>query len=237
MGQQEEEGSIREQLETAWEDTRATIRESRGWQRLTQESKFRPAYWTIASSLSLIANILLIVIVILLARELFELNTIIEDHLVGGLYDNFVQLDQANITTTINVKDTIQVVDEIPVVFDLPLEQDTDVVLTQDTHIGGATIYINQAPVPIDIVLPSGTTLNIALDLVVPVNQMVPVNLTVPVDMNVPVDIPLEQTELHEPFVGLQEVLLPFSELLAELPDSWGEIPFCQSWLGWVCPP
>lgn len=237
MGQQEEGDSIREQLETALKDARTFIRESRSWQRLTRESKFKPAYWTIASTLSLIVNIFLVVIVILLARELFELNTIIEDHLVGGLYDNFVQMDQAHITTTINVKDTIQVVDEIPVVFDLPLAQDTEVVLTHDTHIGGATIYINQAPVPIDIVLPSGTTLNIALDLVVPVDQMVPVNLTVPVDMTVPVDIQLDQTELHEPFVGLQDVVLPFSELLAELPDSWEEVQICQSWLGWVCPP
>ena len=32
----------------------------------------------------------------------------------------------------------------------------------------------------------------------------------VPVALNVDVDIPLEQTQLHEPFVGLQEVVKPF---------------------------
>jgi hypothetical protein len=54
------------------------------------------------------------------------------------------------------------------------------------------------------IVLPQGTTLPIVLNLTVPVDQMVPVVL------NVGVDIPLEQTQLHEPFVGLQEVIKPF---------------------------
>ena len=43
-----------------------------------------------------------------------------------------------------------------------------------------------------------------ALDLIVPVDQMIPVNL------NVKVDIPLNQTDLHKPFVGLQEVVRPY---------------------------
>jgi hypothetical protein len=38
----------------------------------------------------------------------------------------------------------------------------------------------------------------------------VPVKTTVPVTLNVPVDIPLEQTQLHEPFVGLQGVVAPY---------------------------
>jgi hypothetical protein len=40
--------------------------------------------------------------------------------------------------------------------------------------------------------------------LVVPVDQDVPVNL------DVPVKIPLRETDLHEPFVGLQEVVRPW---------------------------
>jgi hypothetical protein len=32
----------------------------------------------------------------------------------------------------------------------------------------------------------------------------------VPVVLNVDVDIPLEQTQLHEPFTGLQDVVKPF---------------------------
>jgi hypothetical protein len=236
MDHQEEDLNAREQFLAACKDAQAFVRESRAWRRLARESKFGPAFWTIASALSLAVSVILIVMVIFLARELFVLNGIIEDHLVGGLYDNFAKMDQAHIVTTINVKDTIQVVDEIPVVFALALNQDTEVSLTQDTHIQQATIYLNQAAVPIDIVLPAGTKLNIALDLVVPVSQSVPVNLSIPVDMNIPVDIALDQTDLHEPFIGLQNVVIPFTDLLAELPDSWSEVPFCQSWLGWICP-
>jgi hypothetical protein len=54
------------------------------------------------------------------------------------------------------------------------------------------------------IVLPQGTTLPIFLNLTVPVDQMVPVSL------KVEVDIPLAETQLHEPFSGLQEVVKPF---------------------------
>jgi hypothetical protein len=237
MTQYNQKDSTRAQLVVACREAQAFVRESRTWRFFTQGRKYFPAFWTIASMLSLVINVILIVLVILLARELFALNKIVEVHLVGGLYDNFTKMDQAHITTDINVKDTIQVVDQIPVVFDLSLNQDTEVELTQDTHINQATIYLNQAAVPIDIVLPAGTALNIALDLVVPVSQSVPVNLTVPVDLNVPVDIALDQTELHEPFVGLQNVVLPLSDLLTDLPNSWEELPICQSWLGWICPP
>jgi hypothetical protein len=78
--------------------------------------------------------------------------------------------------------------------------------------------------VPTDIVLRQGTKLNIFLDMNVPVDQVIPVELTVPVQLTVPVDIPLDQTELHQPFVGLQEVLVPYIQLLDELPDSWSEL-------------
>jgi hypothetical protein len=64
----------------------------------------------------------------------------------------------------------------------------------------------------------------------------VPVNTQVPVDLTVPVAIPLKETDLHQPFVGLQEVLLPYQNLLERTPDSWDQVlcplvePFC-SWL------
>jgi hypothetical protein len=62
------------------------------------------------------------------------------------------------------------------------------------------------------------------------------VNLTVPVSLQVPVDIPLDQTELHEPFAGLQQVVAPYRMLLSNTPDSTAEIDACQSWwLGWIC--
>jgi hypothetical protein len=198
------------------------------WPRLRPflwRGRIGPAFWTVASTLSLVVNIILIVILILLGRQLFFLKErVVSDQLINGLYDNFVLMDKAHIKTTITVSDTIQVKDTIPVVFDLPLAQKTVVTLTEDTPIKGATIYLNGQPVPLDLNLPPGTKLGIQLDLTVPVNQTVPVVLNVPVNLQVPVDIALDKTELHKPFVGLQQVLSPFRKLLGDVPGSWSEV-------------
>jgi hypothetical protein len=201
--------------------------------RFFWQGKLKPAFWTVACVISLAVNIVLFVVLILLGSQIFAIKAVVEDQLIGGLYDNFVQMDQAHIITTILVSDTIQVKDSMPVVFTLPLEQETQVVLTRDAEIRRATVFLNGAPVPTDIILKKGTKLDIYLDMDVPVDQVVPVELTVPVQLTVPVDIPLDQTELHQPFVGLQEVLLPYKELLAQLPDSWDELlcsQFPDSW-------
>jgi hypothetical protein len=171
----------------------------------------------------------------LLARQLFGLKALVSDQLIGGLYNNFVRMDESHIVTTINVSDTIQVNDSIPVEFDLPLQQNTEVRLTQDTPIKKARIYLNGVAVPLDLVLREGTRLNIALDLVVPVRQRVPVVLNVPVNLQVPVDIALNQTDLHEPFVGLQNVVSPYYSLLSDLPEKWQETPGCGDGENWLC--
>jgi hypothetical protein len=197
--------------------------------------KVGPAFWSVASLISLAINIFLVVVVLLLVRDLFDIKRLVQDQVIGGLYENFVKMDEAHIATTITVSDTIQVKDAIPVVFDLPLKQNTAVVLTQDTPIRRATIYLNNTPVPLDLVLRQGTRLYIALDMVVPVSQMVPIELTVPVSLQVPVDIALSQTELHEPFTGLQGVLRPYKNLLDELPDSWYDTVLCNPLTNWWC--
>jgi len=48
------------------------------------------------------------------------------------------------------------------------------------------------------------------------------------------VDIPLQETELHKPFIGLQQVVSPFYNML--LPDykKPGDVPACQS-APWLC--
>jgi hypothetical protein len=202
-------------------------------QRFIWQGKLGPAFWTIASIISLTVNIILIVILIILGSQIFSIKAVVEDQLIGGLYDSFVQMDQGSIVTTIYVSDTIQVKDTIPVVFTLPLQQETEVVLTRDAPIKKATVFLNGVGVPTDIILKKGTKLNIYLDMNVPVDQVIPVELTVPVQLSVPVDIPLDQTELHHPFVGLQEVLLPYKALLEDLPSSWGELlcgPLPDEW-------
>jgi hypothetical protein len=63
----------------------------------------------------------------------------------------------------------------------------------------------------------------------------VPVDASIPITLNVPVDIPLEQTELHRPFVGLQQVVSPYYWLLQPQIDSVEQVPGCQGMLGWFC--
>jgi hypothetical protein len=211
-------------------------REPSRTRRFFWSGKIGPAFWTIGSVLSILLNIILIIILIFLGRQLFALKQMVQVQLIGGLYENFVQMDQASIRTTITVSDTITVNDTIPVVFDLPLKQSTVVILVEDTPIKKATVYLNNTAVPTDITLRKGTKLYAGLDMVVPVNQTVPVVLKVPVLLKVPVDIPLQSTDLHKPFVGLQGVVAPYKSLMEDLPGSWDDIPLCRSFLTrWFC--
>jgi hypothetical protein len=206
-----------------------------GFLRLFWQGKIGPAFWTTASLISLSVNLALLVILILVGRQLFALKSLVADQLVGGLHQNFIAMDEAHIRTTILVEDTIVVQDTIPVVFDLPLSTDTTVVLVNSTPIKNATIFMNGSAVPMNLILPAGTPLNINLELTVPVSQTLPVTLNVPVRMEIPVDIALNETDLHEPFVGLQNVVAPYDQLLSDLPGSWKKTPLCSPWLAPVC--
>ncbi len=184
--------------------------------RLINTEKLGPAFWTIASTLSLIVNVILIIVIVILVRQLFSLKALVNDQLLGGLYNNFVLMDQARI------KSTIPVSAEVPAKFTLPLETQTVVVLSQDTYIQGARVSLSTGGLaieqaPTNIILPAGAQLPVFLKLQVPVDEKIPVNL------NVAVDIPLNQTELHQPFVGLQEVVGPYHSMLNDLPNSWNE--------------
>jgi len=198
--------------------------------------QWRPAARRIAILIPLLINLVLLIVLGLLIQQVFTIKNVVNQELIGGLYYNFVMMDRAHITTTVRVEDTIYVVDTIPVVFDLELEQDTKVVLTRDTPIKNATIYLNDQPVPLDLTLRAGTPLHINLDLTVPVSQTVPVKLAVPISLEVPVDIALAETQLHAPFIGLQNVLGPYYWRLREVNDSWADFSFCQGLLkSFVC--
>jgi hypothetical protein len=177
----------------------------------------------------------LIILVGILDQQLFAIKDYINTDIIGGLYTNFVLMDRAHITTTVQVSDTIQVVDAIPVVFDLPLAQNTEVILTKDTPIKSATIILNNQPVPLDLTLKAGTPLSINLNLTVPVSQTIPVVLDVPIRLQVPVDIALAETKLHEPFVGLQDVVAPYYWKLRQA-NSWADFSICQGPIkGFLC--
>ena len=169
--------------------------------------RFGPAFWTITGIISLIVNTILIVILLGLFMNLRTLQiggvVNIPPSLLGGLYTNFEKMDRAHIKTDIVVNTSI------PVKFDLPVNQQTTVTLSQDVRIDNARVTINTGgPINItnastSIILPAGTSLPIYLSIVAPVDQQVPVTL------NVPVDIALKDTDLHDPFTGLQQVIQP----------------------------
>ncbi len=148
-------------------------------------------YRKISSSISIIFNIILLIVVLLLSKQVFSLKRMVVRDVLGGLYLNIGEMDQTNISTEIAVKDDLQLD------FPLRINKETELILTADTVINGARISIstgslNITSAPATIVLPAGSRLPVQL------NMTVPVNASVPLDLNVPVNIPLEKTGLHQ---------------------------------------
>jgi hypothetical protein len=186
---------------------------------------FWPPFWTIASVLSFTINVILIIALLVAWRSVPSLNvqsvTNMGDGLLGGLYTNFEKMDRAHITRTIPVQTTI------PVKFDLLLNQQTNVVLSQDVTIENALVTVKTGGLNITralttIVLPQGTSLPIVLNLTVPVDT------TVPVSLNVDVDIPLNETQLHDPFVGLRKVVEPYYCMINPAAVNLDDQPVCK---------
>ena len=167
--------------------------------------QFLPAFWTIASLMSITVNIILIVILLIVFQMLGVIQLTANDKisgLLGGLYTNFVKMDQATITSTIPVDAAI------PLNLTVPVQTTTQITLAQSATIPNAHVRINTGAVNIDadavVTLPANTPLTVNL------NFQLPVQSSVPVHLDVPVNIPLNQTQLHEPFVGLQKVVEPW---------------------------
>lgn len=178
--------------------------------------KYQSTFWTVTGMVSLVVDVILIAVVIFLLFRVRSLNIRLGELMnlssmpletVSGLYSNFEKLNDAHIKTTIAYDS------EIPIKFDLPLNQQTEVVLSQDTPIDGARVTLSTggleiSSAPANIVLPAGTRLPVTLSLTVPVNTKVPVHLLVPVD------IELASSELGVPFTGLMDILEPLYCLL-----------------------
>jgi hypothetical protein len=178
---------------------------------------FGSAFWTVASLLSLTVNIILIAVLIYLGTQFSTIKHMVRDDVLAGLYTNFALMDQASIQTTIPVHS------QVPAKFNLPLDTNTVVVLSKDTRIPGARVTLNTGGLtivnaPTDITLPAGTRLPIHLSLEVPVDQQIPV------DLSVDVNIPLNKTDLHTPFVGLQNVVAPYYVMVNNMPESWSQM-------------
>jgi Ni,Fe-hydrogenase III small subunit len=121
--------------------------------------------------------------------------------ILGGLYSNFEKMDRATIKTVIPVDA------QIPLDISVPVQTTTQITLSETVNIPNAQVVINTGGLNINsnarVTLPAGTPLTVNL------NFNLPVQTTIPVHLDVPVNIPMSQTELHEPFVGLQDVVRP----------------------------
>ncbi len=164
-----------------------------------------PAFWTIASILSMIVNVVLIIGLLVFLRVFGSLRATGSSataNLVSGLYTNFERLDQAHIKTTIPVNTNV------PVTLNVCIKSGTQVVLNKDTNIPNARVTVQTGGLNIvgansTIALPANTVLPVNLDLCVPVDT------TIPVSMNVNVDIPVASTELHPAILGLEQTIQP----------------------------
>jgi hypothetical protein len=188
--------------------------------RPTRETTHR-AYWDVATTFSLIVNVILVGLLLLMAFQIRNLKTSLNalnalgNNVLGGLYGNFVKMDQATINTTIAVDA------QLPLNFNLPVSQNTTVVLTSAVAIPNAHIVISTGGLNINstanVTLPAGTSLPIALNLTIPIQS------TIPISLQVPVSIPLNQTDLHQPLTGLQTSILPLYCMLnnnAQYPEG-----------------
>ncbi len=170
--------------------------------------KLLPAFWTFASAVSLTVNVVLLAILLSMWQRVGTIKSLGStasdkaSNVLGGLYTNFVKMDQATISTTIPV-DTM-----VPLNIVVPVQTVTQITLAQDVVIPNAHVRISTGPININanaaVTLPANTPLMVRLDFPLTVQNSIPVHL------DVPVNIPLSQTQLHEPFVGLQKVVEPW---------------------------
>jgi hypothetical protein len=172
---------------------------------------FRRAAWDVSAILSLLVNAILLAVIVVLAFQIRNLKSTVNG-LVGGLYNNFVALDNSVISTTLTVPNIT-----IPIDFSLPVVQpSTNVTLTEDVTIRGAYVVINTDAIRINsaatVTLPRGTTLPVSLNMVVPVQTTVSLNLDVPVVIKLSESNPAgdQQAGLHDAFLGLQNTVGPY---------------------------
>ena len=165
-------------------------------------NRFLPIFWTVASIISLMFNLILVIIVAVLLRDLGSFNAAgLGQGLLGGLYSNFERMDQAHIKTVLSMQTNL------PLNLAIPVQTSTSITLAKAVSIPDAHVKISTASLNIDapasVTLPAGTALDVVL------NFAVPVQTNVPVSLNVPVDIAVQDTDLHPAIAGLQDSIKP----------------------------
>jgi len=186
-------------------DTQAVT--SQATQDMPRQEKFLRALWTMTSLISMAVNVVVIIVLIVLLWAYRDIklpegvDVTMVNKLLSGLYSNFEKMDRATIETVIPVDA------QIPLDITVPVQTTTQITLSETVNIPNAQVVINTGGLNINstarVTLPAGTPLTVNLNFDLPVRD------TIPVHLEVPVKIPMAETELHEPFVGLQDVLRP----------------------------
>ena len=181
--------------------------QSTGVQDVPRREKFLRALWTLTSLISMVVNVVVIIVLIVLLWAYRDIqlpegvDTTMVNKLLSGLYSNFEKMDRATIETVIPVDA------QIPLNITVPVQTTTQITLSETVNIPNAQVVINTGGLNINssarVTLPAGTPLTVNLNFDLPVQD------TIPVHLDVPVKIPMAETELHEPFVGLQDVVRP----------------------------
>ncbi len=171
------------------------------------------AFKSFAIIFSFVVNLVLLIVLLFAGPLIIPIVADIAVPIVDDLDTSFVEMGDAQIVRTIKVDDTLGIN------FILPLEDKTDVILAEDVRLlrpatvsfpGNASVIFGQ----VDLTLPAGTVLPVTLKLDVPVSQ------TVPVKLDVQVEIPLNETDLGQPFQRLEGRFGPLNHLLTSLPAS-----------------
>jgi hypothetical protein len=141
--------------------------------RPTGETTHR-AYWDVATTFSLIVNLVLVAVLLVMAFQIKNLKITVSaltglgDNALGGLYGNFVKMDQASINTTIAVDA------QLPLNFKRAGSAKHDrCVDEQAVAIPNAHVVINTGGLAdqlriASVTLPAGTSLPIALNVTIP---------------------------------------------------------------------
>ena len=189
------------------QQTAVQVVNSQAKQDMARPERFWRALWTMASLISMTVNVLVVIVIIVAFWAYRDIklpegvDVTMLNKLLGGLYSNFEKLDRATIRTTIPVDA------QIPLDISVPVQTTTQITLADSVVIPNAQVVINTGGLNINsnarVTLPAGTPLNVNL------NFDLPVQTSIPVHLEVPVNIPMAETELHEPFAGLQDVVRP----------------------------
>jgi hypothetical protein len=159
---------------------------------------------------SMAVDAVLLILVLVLAVSLRNLNISLNS-VVSDLYESFVLMDNATISTKIQINDA-----PIPLDFNLPVVQsETNVTLTQPVSIPGAHVTINSGAflisnAPATVTLPAGTVLPVSLSMDVPVQTTLLVDLEVPVEFALAEAVSPTKGSLHDAFIRLQYRLGPY---------------------------